>query len=85
MQFSPTYRPLVPSPTHKKRPDIINSLPNNRMLDRSNIKAPADDKIDKTEKLKFILASVENIVVKRENAGYQHFLLFPQCFLFQRC
>ena len=23
---------------------------------------------------------VENIVGKRENAGYQHFLLFPQCF-----
>ena len=24
---------------------------------------------------------VENIVGKGENAGYQHFLLFPQCFL----
>ena len=24
---------------------------------------------------------LENIVGKRENAGYQHFLLFPQCFL----
>ena len=24
----------------------------------------------------------ENIVVKEENAGNQHFLLFPQCFLF---
>ena len=24
--------------------------------------------------------SVENIVGKGENAGYQHFLLFPQCF-----
>ena len=23
---------------------------------------------------------VENIVEKEENAGYQHFLLFPQCF-----
>ena len=23
---------------------------------------------------------VENIVGKEENAGYQHFLLFPQCF-----
>ena len=23
---------------------------------------------------------VENIVGKGENAGYQHFLLFPQCF-----
>ena len=25
--------------------------------------------------------SFENIVGKGENAGYQHFLLFPQCFL----
>ena len=24
---------------------------------------------------------LENIVGKRENAGHQHFLLFPQCFL----
>ena len=23
---------------------------------------------------------VENVVGKGENAGYQHFLLFPQCF-----
>ena len=33
-----------------------------------------------TEKLKFVLERVENIVEKEENAGYQHFLLFPQCF-----
>ena len=26
-------------------------------------------------------ASFENIVGKGENAGHQHFLLFPQCFL----
>ena len=30
--------------------------------------------------LKFVLGLVENIVGKGENAGYQHFLLFPQCF-----
>ena len=28
----------------------------------------------------FCLDRVENIVDKGENAGYQHFLLFPQCF-----
>ena len=33
-----------------------------------------------TEKLKFVLEWVENIVGKGENAGYLHFLLFPQCF-----
>ena len=27
-----------------------------------------------------VFDSVENIVEKGENAGYQHFLLFPQCF-----
>ena len=33
-----------------------------------------------TEILKFVLGRVENIVGKGENAGYKHFLLFPQCF-----
>ena len=33
-----------------------------------------------TKNLKIILVSVENIVEKEENAGYQHFLLFLQCF-----
>ena len=28
----------------------------------------------------FVLDRVENIVGKGENAGYQHFLLFPGCF-----
>ena len=30
-----------------------------------------------TEKLNVVLGRVENIVGKGENAGYQHFLLFP--------
>ena len=30
--------------------------------------------------MKFILDKVEDIVEKGENAVYQHFLLFPQCF-----
>ena len=30
--------------------------------------------------MKFTLERVEKIVGKGENAGYQHFLLFPQCF-----
>ena len=32
------------------------------------------------ENLKFVLGWVENFVEKGENAGHQHFLLFPQCF-----
>ena len=39
-------------------------------------KAFADNKINVTEKLKFVLVMVENIVGKGKNAGYQHFLLF---------
>ena len=42
------------------------------------MKAFADDKINETEQLKFVLGRVEIIVGKGENAGNQHFLLFPQ-------
>ena len=44
------------------------------------MKAFADDKMISNEKLKLVFGRVENIVGKGENAGYQHFLLFPQCF-----
>ena len=57
----------------------LNSLSNDKILDWSKLKAIADDKIDVNEKLKFDMGRVENIVGKGENAGYQHFLLFPQC------
>ena len=61
-------------------PPHINSLPNNKILDLSKLKAFADDKNKVIEKLKFDMGRVENLVGKEENAGYQHFLLFPQCF-----
>ena len=44
------------------------------------MKGFADDKINMTQKSDFVLGRVENIVGKGENAGYQHFLLFEQCF-----
>ena len=56
----------------------INSLPDNKILDMSIFKAFADDKIILTQKLKFVLERVENIVGKGENADYKHFLLFQQ-------
>ena len=56
---------------------FFNSIPNNKILDPSKLKAFADEKF---KVMKFILERVEN-VGKGENAGYQHFLLFPQCFL----
>ena len=47
-----------------------NSLPNNKILDWSKLKAIADDKIDVTEKFKFVLERVKNMVGKGENAGF---------------
>ena len=44
------------------------------------MKALADYKINVAQKLKLVDGRVENIMGKRENAGYQHFLLSPQCF-----
>ena len=58
----------------------INSLPHNKILDWSKLKAFADDNINVTESLKFVLRMFENILGKGENAGYQHFLHFSQCF-----
>ena len=50
------------------------------IVDLSKLIAFADNKLNMTQKLKFAFGRVENIVGKGENAGYQHFLLFPQCF-----
>ena len=55
----------------------LNSLPNDKILDLLKLEAFADDKLNVTEKLKFVLGRVENIVGKGENAGYQRFLLGP--------
>ena len=60
--------------------NIFKSLSNDKILALSKFKAFAGDKISLTKKLKLVLGRVENIVEKRENAGYHHFLLFPQCF-----
>ena len=60
---------------------VINSLPYNKILDWSKFKAHACDNINVTPNLNFVLARIENILGKGENAGHQHFLLFPQCFL----
>ena len=60
--------------------DCINSFPNVKFLDWSKFKAFADDKIKVTEKLQFVYGRAENIVGKRENAGYHHFLLSKSVF-----
>ena len=48
----------------------------------SKLKGLVDSKINVTEKKKkFVWGRIENIVVKGENAGHQHFPLFALCFL----
>ena len=56
---------------------ILNSLPKDIFLGWSKMKALSDVKINVTEELKLVLGKLENIMGKGENAGYQHFLLFP--------
>ena len=58
----------------------FNSLPNNKTSDVTELKAFADDIITVAQMMISVLNRVENIVGKEENAGYQHFPLFPQCF-----
>ena len=60
---------------------IFNSLPNDRILGWTKSKAFADDKLYVAGKIRIsILGKEENIIGKGENAVYQQFLLFPQCF-----
>ena len=55
-------------------------LINQPNLDLSKLKVLADNKMNATLHLKFVLERIESNLGKGENAGYQHFLLFPQCF-----
>ena len=74
----------------------INSLLIDEILEVTKLKAFAYNKLTLCRRTNFcicrrqykcnlkteilFLGLVENIVGKEENAGYQHFLLFPQCF-----
>ena len=59
---------------------LLNSLPNEKIIDLFKLKAFADEKLKVIQMAKLVLNEAENIVGKEENDGYQHFLLFPQCF-----
>ena len=50
------------------------------MLGSSKFKSLEDDNSNVVKMSKFVFDIVENIVGKGENAGHQHFLLFPRCF-----
>ena len=51
---------------------VFNSIPDNKILSQSNLKALADES-NVTPAIKFVLGRIENIVGKGENVGYQHF------------
>ena len=55
-------------------------MPNNKSLDVAKLKASADDKYNVVKMMISPFLRLENVVGKGENAGFQHFLLFPQCF-----
>ena len=59
---------------------LFNPLLNNKSLNATKLKAFADDKITVAKMRISLFHRVENTVGKGENAGYKHFLLFPQCF-----
>ena len=59
---------------------MVNSLSNDNFLDWTKFKAFADDNLNVSGIMTFVIDRVENIVGKGENAGIQHFLLFPNCF-----
>ena len=57
----------------------LNSLTNDKILDMTKVKAFAYNK-NVAQMMISVCHRVENIVGKAENACYQHFLPFPQCF-----
>ena len=58
----------------------INPSPNDKFLHSFKLKAAADDNFNIFHRVQFFFDRVKNIVGKGENAVYQHFLLFAQCF-----
>ena len=59
---------------------FLNPFPNNKILDVTKLKVFADGKLDIAKMTISLFDRIENTVGKGENAGNQHFLLFPQCF-----
>ena len=51
-----------------------------RLLTLTQLKALADNKFTVAKIMILVFDRIENIVGKGENASYQHFLLFLQCF-----
>ena len=58
----------------------FNPLPDDKILDRSNLKQSADDNFKFDENSRKFSKWVQNTVGKGELVRYEQFLLFPQCF-----
>ena len=65
---------------HLQIPKTVNSLPNNKILDWSKLKAFADDKMNLNEKFKLVLGKVENLVGKGGKCWLHAFSPFPTLF-----
>ena len=59
---------------------MFNPFPNDKFWAPTKLKAFANEKFSVAKLLISLFDMVENIVGKRENAGYQHFLHFPTMF-----
>ena len=59
---------------------LLNPLPDNKIVDRSKLKQPADDNFKFDENSRKFSKPVENTVGKGEIAHYKQFLLFLQYF-----
>ena len=71
-----------------KTRNVLNSLPNDKILDLSKFKAFADSQISLTQKLKFVLGRVENIAGERRKFWLPAFSPLPIIFskaFFSRC
>ena len=59
---------------------VFNSLSNDKILTMSTLKVFVKDKLDVAQITKSVFERAENMMGKRENAGYQHFLFYPSHF-----
>ena len=59
---------------------VFNPFLSDKFGTKTKLKVLADNKLKVAKMPIFFFDRVENHVGKGENAGYQHFLLFPQCF-----
>ena len=60
--------------------EVLSLFQTTEIFDVIKLKAFPDDKLNITTMTISFSNRVENTVEKGENAGYQHFLLFPPCF-----